>query len=77
MTSRVTSDPPFFFFLVLMTKFLGRSILNLCMPYTSRDEIATAVQSAVQEKVAGGLNDTEHLYVPSSLSFSHFYDRAY
>lgn len=76
MTSRVTSDPPpLFFFLVLMTIFFGRSTLNLCMPYTSRDEIATAVRSAVQEKVAGGLEDTEHTYVPSCLSlFSHFYD---
>jgi ditrans,polycis-polyprenyl diphosphate synthase len=36
------------------------------MPYTSRDEIATAVQSAVQEKVAGGLNDTEHTCVHSA-----------
>ena len=59
----VALDPPPL--LVLMGNFLGRSILNLCMPYTSRDEIATAVQSAVQEKVVGGLDDTEHPYVPS------------
>ncbi|KAF9645071.1 Di-trans-poly-cis-decaprenylcistransferase [Thelephora ganbajun] len=43
-----------------MTKNNDKSILNLCMPYTSRDEIATAVQSVVQERVAGGLDDTEH-----------------
>ena len=53
----VTVDP-FVVFPALMT-FL-RSILNLCMPYTSRDEIATAVQSAVQEKVTGDLDDTEN-----------------
>ena len=33
------------------------------MPYTSRDEIATAVQSAVQEKVTGGVDDTEYTCV--------------
>jgi len=42
-----------------ITKDNDRSILNLCMPYTSRDEIATAVHSAVQERVASGLVDTE------------------
>lgn len=66
------------YFLVLTTDFLGRSILNLCMPYTSRDEIAMAVQSAVQERVVGGLDDTEHPYVLSLPSlFSHIYDRAH
>ena len=60
-----------------MTNILGRSILNLCMPYTSRDEIATAVESAMREKMAGGLNDAEHMYVPSCLSlFPHAYDQA-
>ena len=44
------------------------------MPYTSRDEIATAVQSAVQEKVTRGMDDTEHPWVPFLLSlFSHGY----
>jgi hypothetical protein len=33
------------------------------MPYTSRDEITTAVQLAVEEKVASGLNDTMHPFV--------------
>lgn len=31
-----------------------RAILNLCMPYTSRDEITTAVTEAVQEKLDEG-----------------------
>jgi hypothetical protein len=45
------------------------------MPYTSRDEITTVVRSAVQEKVVGDLNDTEHPYVsPCSSLFSHIYD---
>ena len=60
-----TSDP-FLRFLLLTMCFSSRSILNLCMPYTSRDEIATAVHSAIQEKAAGGLEDTEHPCVPSS-----------
>ncbi|KAK2459495.1 hypothetical protein APHAL10511_008479 [Amanita phalloides] len=33
----------------IMTKHNNRAILNICMPYTARDEIATAVQSAVHE----------------------------
>lgn len=43
-----------------MTRNNTRSILNLCMPYTSRDEITTAVQSAVQEKLVSGLDVTEN-----------------
>ncbi|KAF9789663.1 undecaprenyl pyrophosphate synthetase [Thelephora terrestris] len=43
-----------------MTKNNNKSIFNLCMPYTSRDEITTAVQLAVREKVASGLGDAEH-----------------
>ena len=67
-----TSDPSLF--LVLTTCFSCRSILNLCMPYTSRDEITTAVQSAVQEKVASELDDTGHRYLLSLFSlFSHVY----
>ncbi|KDQ31462.1 hypothetical protein PLEOSDRAFT_1075531 [Pleurotus ostreatus PC15] len=31
-----------------MTRHNTRAILNLCMPYTSRDEMTTAVQSAVR-----------------------------
>jgi len=30
------------------------AILNICMPYTSTDEITTAVQSAVQDALASG-----------------------
>ncbi|TCD66805.1 cis-prenyltransferase [Steccherinum ochraceum] len=36
-----------------------RSILNLCMPYTSRDEMATAVQFAVQEALENDDQDAE------------------
>lgn len=46
------------------------------MPYTSRDEIATAVQSAVQEKVTRSLDDTDDLCVSSySSSFLPVHDR--
>ena len=45
-------------------EFHRRGIFNLCMPYTGRDEIATAVQFAAQENVAGGLEDAERLFVP-------------
>lgn len=38
-----------------MTKHNNRAILNLCMPYTARDEIATAVQSAVHEALLSRL----------------------
>ncbi|KAF8633468.1 hypothetical protein AX15_001428 [Amanita polypyramis BW_CC] len=34
-----------------MTRHNDRAILNLCMPYTSRDEITTAVQSTIHEKL--------------------------
>jgi len=50
-----------------MTKNNDKAILNVCMPYTSRDEIATSVQSAVQENVAGGLDGTEHLITEEDL----------
>jgi len=50
-----------------MTKKNDKAILNLCMPYTSRDEIATAVQSAVQEKVASGLDGVEHTITEEDL----------
>ena len=38
-----------------MTRHNNRAILNLCMPYTARDEIATAVQSAVHEALLSRL----------------------
>ncbi|CAL1705674.1 unnamed protein product [Somion occarium] len=34
-----------------MTRKNNRAILNLCMPYTSRDEIFTAIQETIQEKL--------------------------
>ncbi|KAK7694043.1 hypothetical protein QCA50_003619 [Cerrena zonata] len=37
-----------------MTAKNDKAILNLCMPYTSRDEITTAVTDAVQEKLDEG-----------------------
>ena len=36
------------------------AVFNLCMPYTSRDEMATAVQSAIQERID---TDSESPYV--------------
>lgn len=75
--NKYATSYPRHFFLVLVVTFSLRSILNLCMPYTSRDEITTAVQSAVQEKVAGGLDDTEHPWVlPCSSLSSRVYDWA-
>jgi ditrans,polycis-polyprenyl diphosphate synthase len=38
-----------------MTRHNTRAILNLCMPYTARDEIATAVQYAVHEALLARL----------------------
>ncbi|KLO14873.1 dehydrodolichyl diphosphate synthetase [Schizopora paradoxa] len=37
-----------------LTKHNSRAILNLCMPYTSRDEMASAMQAAVSETLAAG-----------------------
>ncbi|KAF8967372.1 Decaprenyl diphosphate synthase-like protein, partial [Flammula alnicola] len=34
-----------------MTRHNNRAILNLCMPYASRDEIALAVESCIQDSV--------------------------
>jgi ditrans,polycis-polyprenyl diphosphate synthase len=38
------------------TKHHDRAILNLCMPYTSRDEMTTAVEKAVQATLDQGLD---------------------
>ncbi|KAF8815806.1 Di-trans-poly-cis-decaprenylcistransferase [Phlegmacium glaucopus] len=40
-----------------MTRHNNRSIFNLCMPYTSRDEITTAVQACVRDSIANGCNE--------------------
>ncbi|THH26741.1 hypothetical protein EUX98_g7446 [Antrodiella citrinella] len=37
-----------------LTRHNDRAILNLCMPYTSRDEMTTAVQAAVQHSLEVG-----------------------
>lgn len=37
-----------------LTKKNSRAILNLCMPYTSRDEMASAMHAAVTETLAAG-----------------------
>jgi hypothetical protein len=34
--------------------FCGRAVLNLCMPYSSRDEIATAVEETVHDALLEG-----------------------
>ncbi|KAJ8475428.1 hypothetical protein ONZ45_g15615 [Pleurotus djamor] len=39
-----------------ITKHNSRAILNLCMPYTSRDEMTTAVESTVRKAVNGELD---------------------
>ncbi|KAI0332130.1 Di-trans-poly-cis-decaprenylcistransferase [Cubamyces sp. BRFM 1775] len=41
-----------------MTKHNDKAIFNLCMPYTSRDEITTAVHSAVKTRLEND-DDTE------------------
>jgi len=40
-----------------MTRHNNRSIFNLCMPYTSRDEITTAVEACVRDFIANGCNE--------------------
>lgn len=35
-----------------------RAIFNLCMPYTSRDEITMAVQSTIHERLQEDADDT-------------------
>ena len=40
------------------TDYSHRAIFNLCMPYTSRDEITTAVQSTIQERLREDNDDT-------------------
>jgi undecaprenyl pyrophosphate synthase len=37
------------------TYLVNRALFNICMPYTSQDEIATAVKSTVQKCVDGEL----------------------
>jgi hypothetical protein len=32
----------------------GRAVLNLCMPYSSRDEITTAVEETVHDALVEG-----------------------
>jgi len=40
-----------------MTRHNNRSIFNICMPYTSRDEITTAVEACVRDFMANGCNE--------------------
>ncbi|KAI0819497.1 Di-trans-poly-cis-decaprenylcistransferase [Trametes gibbosa] len=42
-----------------MTKDNNRAIFNLCMPYTSRDEITTAVQTTIQSRLDDDTDDTD------------------
>ena len=48
-----------------------RSILNLCMPYTSRDEITTAVEACVTDFTANGYK--ERYAITSSLASGSSY----
>ncbi|KAL1944647.1 hypothetical protein VTO73DRAFT_3077 [Trametes versicolor] len=41
-----------------LTKNNNRAVFNLCMPYTSRDEITTAVHKVIQARLSGA-DDTE------------------
>ncbi|TRM58608.1 Decaprenyl diphosphate synthase-like protein [Schizophyllum amplum] len=41
-----------------LTRHNDRAILNLCMPYASRDEMTRAVQDAAQEKIDLGTRNT-------------------
>lgn len=40
-----------------------RFILNVCMPYTSRDEITTAVEACVRTAVGAGRNAKPYVHV--------------
>ncbi|TDL24879.1 Di-trans-poly-cis-decaprenylcistransferase [Rickenella mellea] len=40
----------------VMTQNHNRAILNLCMPYTSRDEIVTAIESTINKTLENGTN---------------------
>ncbi|KDR69210.1 hypothetical protein GALMADRAFT_230735 [Galerina marginata CBS 339.88] len=40
-----------------MTRHNERAIFNLCMPYTSRDEMTSAVESCVRNTMSQGLED--------------------
>ncbi|KAF5391454.1 hypothetical protein D9757_001887 [Collybiopsis confluens] len=40
-----------------MTRKNNRSILNVCMPYSSRDEMTAAVESSIREALEKGDND--------------------
>ncbi|KAI9057870.1 Di-trans-poly-cis-decaprenylcistransferase [Trametes sanguinea] len=42
-----------------MTRHNDRAIFNLCMPYTSRDEITTAVHSAIKSRLEDETDDTD------------------
>ncbi|KAI0636762.1 Di-trans-poly-cis-decaprenylcistransferase [Trametes polyzona] len=42
-----------------MTKNNNKAIFNLCMPYTSRDEITTAVHRAIQSRLDDDADDTD------------------
>ncbi|KAI0647257.1 Di-trans-poly-cis-decaprenylcistransferase [Trametes meyenii] len=42
-----------------LTKNNNRAIFNLCMPYTSRDEITTAVHSTIRSRLEDETDDSE------------------
>ncbi|KAF8638919.1 hypothetical protein AX17_001832 [Amanita inopinata Kibby_2008] len=56
-----------------MTRHNNRAVLNLCMPYTSRDEIATAVESCVQDALQSSSLPTPSPS-PKSLSLDSAFD---
>jgi len=50
-----------------MTKNNNKTVLNICMPYTGRDDIATAVQSAVRQAENEGANEITEADVEAQL----------
>ena len=50
---------------------MGSGVLNVCSPYTARDETTTAIRHTVQEVYDGSLPLRYVSFSGSSSSFSH------
>lgn len=48
-----------------LINFYTRAILNLCMPYAARNEMATAIDLAIDGALSKAAADGTHPYVPS------------
>lgn len=51
-----------------------RAILNLCMPYTSRDEIAAAVRSSIDEPIQNDNACVDHSHASSYFNMALIFD---